>query len=153
MAASTTDGLPPASGVLQWLAEAWTLRRSIDNGATMVGSATFIGCGGCRCHYLEHGRLTLADGRILNTERRYLFEATGDGFAVWFAGSPSRLFHRVALHRREASLVGDGSHLCGDDCYDTRYDFRADGTFLIAHAVHGPRKRYVMETRYARPPL
>jgi hypothetical protein len=153
MAASTIDARPPASGALRWLAGSWTLRRSIDNGASMVGTATFLGRIDGRFDYAERGRVTLADGRILDAERRYLFEQTGDGFAVWFAESLSRLFHRVALRRLGTSLAGGGAHACGDDRYDTRYEFRADGSFLVTHAVHGPRKCYVMETRYTRSPV
>jgi hypothetical protein len=118
----------------------------------MVGTATFLGCIDGRFGYAERGRVTLADGRILDAERHYLFEQTGDGFAVWFAEPLPRLFHGVVLCRLGTSLVGGSTHPCGDDRYDTRYEFRADGSFLVTHAVHGPRKRYVMETRYARPP-
>jgi hypothetical protein len=150
MGALTTDLLPPAPGVLRWLAGSWAQRRSIDNGASMVGTATFLGRADGRFDYAEHGRLTLADGRILDAERRYLFEQTDDGFAVWFAEATPRLFHRVALHCLGTSLAGRGTHACGDDRYDTRYEFRGDGSFLVTHAVHGPRKRYVMENRHTR---
>jgi hypothetical protein len=153
MGASITDALPPVSDVLRWLAGSWTQRRSIDNGASMVGTATFLGRLDGRFDYAECGRVTLADGRMLDAERRYLFEQTDDGFAVWFAESLPHLFHRVALRRLGTSLVGGSAHACSDDRYDTRYEFRADGSFLVTHAVHGPRKCYVMETRYTRSPV
>jgi hypothetical protein len=150
MGALTTDLLPSASGVLRWLAGSWAQRRSIDNGVSMVGKATILGRVDGRFDYVEHGRLMLADGRILDAERRYLFEQTDDGFAVRFAESPPRLFHRVALHRLGTSLAGVGTHACGDDRYDTYYEFRDDGSFLVTHAARGPRKRYVMKTRHTR---
>lgn len=150
MDASTTDALPAASGLLRWLAGSWAQRRSVDNGASMVGTATFLGRTDGRFDYIERGRLTLAGGRTLDAEHRYLFEQTDDGFAVWFAEAPPRLFHRVALHRRGTGLVGGGTHVCGGDCYDTGYEFRGGGSFLVTHVVHGPRKHYVMETRYTR---
>jgi hypothetical protein len=118
----------------------------------MIGTATFLGCTDGRFD-MPSAVVTLADSRILDAERRYLFEQTDDGFAVWFAESLPRLLHCVALRRLGASLVGGGTHACGDDRYDTRYEFRPGGSFLVTHAVQGPRKRYVMETRYTRLPL
>ena len=147
MDASTTDGLPTASGLLRWLAGAWTLRRSIDNGASMIGTAVFTGQGGGRFAYAEHGELTLANGCCLDAERRYLFEEAIDGFTVWFPEAPPRLFHRVALHRAGQALIGGGLHLCGDDRYDSRYAFQADGWFSVRHVIAGPHKGYAIETR------
>jgi hypothetical protein len=140
------------SGTLASLVGSWSLRRSIDNGAAMTGTATFIGRADGWFDYAEHGRLTLADGQSLDAVRRYVFEEADDGFAVWFVEAPPRLFHRVVLRRAGTSLVGAAAHCCGDDRYDSRYEFPADGSFVIDHAVRGPRKRYVMRTRYTRDP-
>lgn len=116
----------------------------------MAGTATFTPYGARRLDYREQGRFRLPDGRTLDAERRYLFEETERGFAVFFAETPPRLFHRVALERIGPALVGATTHFCGDDRYDSRYEFHADGSFVIAHDVLGPRKAYAMETRYVR---
>jgi hypothetical protein len=150
MDASTTDALPSVPGLLRWLAGAWTLRRSIDNGASMIGTAVFTHRGDDCFAYAEHGELTLANGCRLDAERRYLFEEAIDGFTVWFPEAQPRLFHRVALRREGEALIGGGLHLCGDDRYDSRYAFHADGWFSVRHAVGGPHKRYAIETRYDR---
>jgi hypothetical protein len=139
--------------ILGSLAGSWLLRRSIDNGASMSGSATIVrqddGC----FAYHERGRLRLTDGQQIDAERRYVFEECDGGFDVLFAENPPRLFHRIVLDRSGSGLVGEGMHLCGNDRYDSRYRFEADGTFTIEHAVSGPRKRYTMETLYTRCPV
>jgi len=137
-------------GIVSSLAGTWRLQRVIDNGASMTGTASFTDLGDGRFDYRERGQLRLADGQVIDAERRYVFEEHADGFSVWFAETPPRLFHRVALSRIGPSLAGEAAHFCGDDRYDTRYEFRADGSFLIAHSVAGPRKSYAMETSYVR---
>jgi hypothetical protein len=122
----------------------------VDNGAAMIGAATIFGHRDGQWNYHEQGRLRLADGQMIEGERRYIFEESPCGFSVLFAESPPRLFHRIVLYRVGPSLVSDGLHLCGDDRYVSRYEFRPDGSFLIEHAVRGPRKRYVITTRYLR---
>jgi len=133
------------------LVGSWSLVRTADNGVSMTGIATVARRGADAFDYHEGGALVLPGGQILAAERRYLFAATENGFAVFFAETPRRLFHRVAVIPVGANLIGDATHLCGDDRYDSRYEFRAVGEFLIAHRVRGPRKRYDMVTRYSRP--
>jgi hypothetical protein len=121
----------------------------------MVGTATIALRGNRQFDYHEQGQLRLADSRTIEGERRYIFEGGPfeeglGGFAVLFAENPPRLFHRVALSREGPSLVGSGVHLCAEDRYESRYEFRCDGSFFVEHAVRGPRKRYVITTRYSR---
>jgi hypothetical protein len=135
--------------VLDCLVGPWVLIRSIDNGASMTGTAAFEYANG-QLAYSERGQLRLPDGQTIDGERRYLFEACDDGFSVLFAEAPPRLFHHIALCRTGASLAGSAVHLCGDDCYDSHYEFSPDGTFFVRHAVVGPRKAYTIETYYTR---
>jgi hypothetical protein len=139
-----------AGTVLTCLSGKWFLRRSIDNGASMTGTASFADLGAGRLDYREQGQLRLPDGQYIDAERRYVFAEHADGFSVWFAETPPRLFHRVVLSHVGSGVVGDTTHLCGDDRYDSRYEFDADGSFAIRHAVRGPAKRYDITTRYRR---
>lgn len=116
----------------------------------MSGTATFASCGAGRLDYREHGQFRLPDGRLLDAERRYLFEEIDGGFAVFFVETPPRLFHRIMLQRAGPNLVGGATHPCADDRYDSRYRFHLDGSFTIEHRVHGPRKRYTILTHYVR---
>ena len=113
-----------------------------------TASITHHNCG--RFAYYERGRLRLAHGQEIDGERRYLFDECDGGFDVLFAESPPRLFHRVALTETGSVLTGEATHLFGEDRYDSRYRFDADGSFTIEHAVIGPRKRYKIETLYTR---
>ena len=115
----------------------------------MTGTALFAPRDGV-LHYHEHVLCRAENGRVLDGERRYLFAAAEGGFRVLFAEDPPRLFHHITLHRGGDGLVGHGMHLCGEDRYDSRYEFRADGSFLVRHDVGGPRKNYAMTTRYSR---
>jgi hypothetical protein len=124
----------------------------VDNGVSMTGTATFASLSVDQFHYHERGQLRLADGQVIEAERRYLFEECRGGFTVLFAESPPRLFHHIVLVRAGSSLVGHGVHLCGEDRYDSRYEFRPDGWFTIEHAVRGPCKGYTITTRYTREP-
>jgi len=126
------------------------LQRSADNGVSMIGTATIAARGNGQFDYQERGRLRLTDGPTIEGERRYIFEECDDGFRVLFAESPPRLFHQIVLCRAGPSLVGSGVHICGEDRYDSRYEFRPDGSFVIEHAVRGPRKRYAINTNYSR---
>jgi len=138
-----TDFLALLTGV-------WHLQRSIDGGGSMTGTATIARCDSRAFDYREQGRLVLPGGQILDAARRYIFQNEDDGFSVLFAENPPRLFHRIVLGPAGASLAGTGHHLCGDDRYETHYEFRADNSFGVRHAVSGPRKRYVMVTDYTR---
>lgn len=132
------------------LSGVWLLRRSVDNGATMTGKATFLLRGDGRFDYMENGRLTLANGQTFDSERRYVFEENSGGFVVWFSETPLRLFHRVVLRRHRDCPIGTAVHLCGEDHYDSRYEFSSEDSFVVRHRVRGPRKGYLMETVYTR---
>jgi hypothetical protein len=139
-----------ADAVFKLLIGRWLFDRSVDNGASMTGAATFSDQPNGQLEYQERGRLRLPDGRSIDGERRYIFESNDDGFSVLFDETPPRLFHHIALNRLGSSLAGNAVHFCGKDRYDSRYEFRADGSFMVKHAVDGPRKHYAIATRYAR---
>ena len=109
----------------------------------------FADCGDGHAYH-EQGRLHLVGGQMFDAERRYLFRPSVGGFEVLFAEAPPRLFHRVALSRDGAALVGSGVHHCGADRYDSVYAFRDGDTFSIRHAVRGQNKDYTMTTHYRR---
>ena len=137
-------------GIIASLTGSWSLRRRIDNGAAMIGAATFAARDDGGFDYHERGRLSLADGQTINAERRYVFEDALAGFVVWFTEDPPRLFHRVVLAATAAGWAGTTAHLCGNDRYDSDYEFRAGGSFAIRHRVQGPRKDYTISTDYSR---
>jgi Family of unknown function (DUF6314) len=115
----------------------------------MQGSALFRASADGEARYYEQGRLRLPQGQEIDATREYLYRQHALGFAVFFVATPPRLFQEVVLSLgAEGRLAGEAAHLCGDDHYKSRYEFLTDRTFLIEHEVHGPRKDYMMTTRF-----
>lgn len=130
---------------------AWSLARRISDGTAMAGTAVFApAVDGDGLAYREQGSLRLVGGEVFQAERRYVFQPRPAGFAVFFAETPLRLFHEVALAAADRTLSGEAAHLCANDRYASRYAFHPDGSFSIRHVVSGPRKAYTLDTRYRR---
>ena len=136
--------------VFDGLAGAWDLDRTIEGQASMTGIAVFTPLEPGMLKYREEGRIRLSDGKEFDGHREYLFERTQGGFAVHFAETPPRLFHAIGIVRDGDALAGSATHLCTPDTYDSSYRFLADGSFVIRHTVHGPRKDYLSATVFRR---
>jgi Family of unknown function (DUF6314) len=138
------------SGDLAALVGAWALDRHIEGVAAMSGTAVFEAGESGWLAYREAGWMRLTSGQSFHAERRYLFQPRSNGFAVFFAETPPRLFHEVVLSEERGLMSGEAVHRCSQDLYRSRYAFRADGTFSIHHSVSGPRKSYRLDTLYRR---
>jgi hypothetical protein len=151
--------LPPLSSRCPWgradtvfdrLEGVWTLNRIVEYQATVAGVAEFQRLSAHRLKYREEGEVRLADGNVFSGYREYLFERGPDGFLVFFAEDPPRLFHRIALIREGDTLAASATHHCAADHYDSLYQFLLDGSFVIQHIVNGPCKAYTSRTRFMR---
>jgi len=137
-------------GVFDRLEGEWALERTIESlEASMSGIARFTRLG-CGLHYREEGLTRLANGQLFNAHREYCFERQPQGFAVFFAEMPPRLFHRIDITATGAGLRGSGAHLSTPDTYDSTYEFLPDGTFVTRHEVRGPRKAYTSISTFRR---
>ena len=139
-----------ADDVFDQLEGSWSLERIIEGLATMEGVATFTRDGADALAYHEEGEVRLVHGQAVKAHRDYRFERAPRGFNVLFAEVTPRLFHRIELAREDTALTGAAAHLCAPDTYDSSYQFLADGSFVIRHAVRGPRKDYVSTTTFSR---
>lgn len=139
-----------ANGVFARLTGSWSLARTIDNGTTMSGNATFTPRNDGSLAYRERGTLTLSGGQCFDAERHYIFRASPGGFSVYFDETPERLFHEITLTQAGGELRGAAMHPCRDDRYVSTYDFRSDGSFAIRHDVSGPIKSYCSCTTFHR---
>ena len=90
--------------------------------------------------YHETGRLSFGAGQGFDAERRYLWRPAGAMIDVFF--DDGRPFHRIDL------AGGADRHHCAPDIYDVRYDFRDWPFWEAVWHVSGPRKDYVMRSRY-----
>ncbi len=128
----------------------WTLDRTIEGQATMTGTAIFERQGTGMLKFREEGRIRMNDGQSFDAHRQYRFEHASGGFSVYFDEEPPRLFHRIVIEHDGSALTGSATHLCTPDTYDSSYRFLPDGSFVIRHTVHGPRKAYVSTTIFRR---
>ena len=94
--------------------------------------------------YEETGTLHPPSGPPLVASRRYLWLADGQDIRVSF--EDGRPFHRLSL---EVSRAED-RHDCAPDLYLVRYDFDQWPEWTSRWTVTGPRKNYLMTTRYTR---
>lgn len=95
-----------------------------------------------RLLYHEQGELVLPGHEPMLAERRYIWRLGGRGIAVEYADG--RPFHDFNPADPEAR------HWCDPDSYSVRYDFSAWPEWQAHWQVQGPRKDYVMQTRYRR---
>ncbi|SPF80862.1 DUF6314 family protein [Pseudoprimorskyibacter insulae] len=127
----------------------WQLSRRIDD-AQAGQVLTFDGLceiaqtkDGGDWLYREEGHMTLPDGGRMAGTRQYLWRQVGQTIAVFF--EDGRFFHDFAL---EPSVSAD--HWCDPDQYAVSYDFEDWPNWSATWTVKGPRKDYVMATKFAK---
>lgn len=124
----------------------WTLEREIDDRrAGLKGRLT----GTCTWRRDGHGLVQEEAGTLLyggaapiRAERRYFWQADGDGLAVFF--EDGRPFHRLGPGR-----LSD-RHDCAPDTYDVAYVFDGNDRFSTTWRVTGPRKDHLIHSFYTR---
>ncbi|MGC9369873.1 MAG: DUF6314 family protein [Paracoccaceae bacterium] len=124
----------------------WRLEREIDDakaGQTVrfSGEAVFrADAEGLAVE--EAGEMTLPGQPPMRAARCYLWRAQGADIAVFF--EDGRPFHLIGPGARPGA-----EHDCPPDLYRVRYDFRRWPEWRAEWRVRGPRKDYVMRSRYA----
>lgn len=126
----------------------WRVDRTIDDrlsgrAARFAGRAVFAPSDGGLA-YREAGRLRLGDGPELAATREYLWREADGMIDVRFADG--RRFHAFD----PAGPVPEAEHACGPDRYRVRYDFTGWPGWRAEWRVTGPRKDYLMVSRYDR---
>ncbi|WP_424964478.1 DUF6314 family protein [Dinoroseobacter sp. S375] len=127
----------------------WQIQREIADALSgpgrFTGRAQISPMGAGALRYAEEGRLTLAQGTSFTAARQYHWteEPEEGGVAVHFADG--RFFHRFSL-----GAQAEAAHFCDPDQYDVTYDFADWPRWQARWRVTGPRKDYVMTSRYAR---
>ena len=132
---------------LAQLAGRWRLDRHIrDHRAAaegfLTGEAVFTPQAG-GLEYRETGELRYAGQSPVRAERRYLWRESAGRVAVLF--DDGRPFHDFPLGAGLAEAVHD----CAPDRYGVSYDFTDVPRWRAVWRVRGPRKDYLMTSRYA----
>ena len=126
---------------------AWRLRRRILDrraGETgrLFGQAVFRAGGGGAVQD-EGGTLTLASRPPMTATRTYLWSAAPGRLVVRFADGAD--FHDFTAD----AAMPEAEHLCGDDLYRVRYDFRRWPAWWAVWRVTGPRKDLLIASAFA----
>ncbi|MFV0359794.1 DUF6314 family protein [Tropicimonas sp.] len=126
----------------------WRLDRAIDDRragqmAHLAGTARLATRDG-GLDYSESGVLHLPGVPPMQATRRYRWEADGEEIRVLF--DDGRPFHSII----PAMQVAEATHWCNPDRYCVTYDFTRWPCWTSRWTVSGPRKAYVMESRYFR---
>ena len=120
----------------------WQITREVTPAhgprATFAGQAEWRAATG-GAQYSETGVLQMPGAPPMTAERRYVW---GDDLAVQF--EDGRFFHHVPPRG------GQATHFCDPDTYVVDYDFADWPEFSVTYTVTGPRKDYVMHSRYVR---
>ena len=136
--------------LLQQLNGTWAFERNSPGQATMTGVAIIAEIEPDLSSYEENGTLTTAEGRTFQFSRKYRYRATEEALDILFDETPPRLYQSVSLVTRNGGWAGSGFHLCSPDEYRSDYSFDPPDRFATTHHVTGPRKSYIIETRYSR---
>lgn len=126
----------------------WQVERQIDDRqAGQVLSAS----GEARFSAADYGliyeetlQISVGQQVPLKATRTYLWKASLDGIDVHF--QDGRFFHQIALEHTRPS----DHHACAPDSYAVNYDFTCWPNWSAQWTVTGPRKDYVMTSRYQR---
>lgn len=126
----------------------WRLEREVDDRltgqvVTLVGTASFTPSDRGLLQR-DAGQLCLPDGQRIEAAQSYIWRF--GTHKAWVDYADGRPF--IALSAPFGEV--DSAHLCGDDYYNVRFDFRAPRRWTSVWQVQGPRKNYVMQSAYCR---
>ncbi len=125
----------------------WQLDRQIDDatrGPMRLRGEAVLARSGLRLVYTETGTLMIPGQLPLTATQRYVWQEQAEWVAIRF--SDGRPFHGFPLRTARA----EATHLCEPDRYHVSYDFSTWPLWTAEWRVTGPRKDYVMHSRYAR---
>lgn len=126
----------------------WQLARRIEDfraGQVLEGRGTAILRPDADGHvYDEHLTLQVPGQAPMTATRRYLWRQEAGRIAIRF--DDGRPFHVLALGQVRTS----DHHDCPPDSYAAEYDFTDWPSWRVTWTVKGPRKSYVLHSRFRR---
>lgn len=126
----------------------WTLNREIADHSggpdgVFQGNAVFARAGQ-HLDYQETGTLALGEATPMVATRRFIWRQERGCLQIDY--DDGRPFHGVPFGVDEP----EATHLCAPDRYEVAYDFKDWPSWTARWQVSGPRKDYVMISRYTR---
>lgn len=123
----------------------WTITRTVGQGGVMKGSAAFVETAPDTLAYSETGQNHLPDGTVLDFYQSYVYRNDNDGMHADF--TDGRPFHTLEFENEKRAKA---RHLCGNDLYEGTYAFHDEDHFTLTWSVKGPKKDFVIQTKYNR---
>lgn len=133
---------------LSFLKGTWSFTRHMDGHGRMSGTAQFIESEPETLAYTESGIHELPGGQMLNFFQNYIYQREREQLVAYF--TDGRPFHEVRFYREDGVLKAGAIHLCGADRYNGTYIFDGTDHFSLIWDVKGPKKDYIIQTRYNR---
>ena len=130
----------PADFVRPWVLTRRISDRRRGDWAAFLGGRVDPVHDGATVRWIETGTLHTAQGAFV-ARRVYLWRADPGGVMTYF--EDGRPFHPIARARRPRA-----HHDCPPDTYHGAYDFSRWPDWRATWIVGGPRKDYVMYSRY-----
>jgi hypothetical protein len=114
----------------------------------LIGQAVFTPAKGV-LNYHEAVSVPAKDGNV-SAYQNYTFGLYEEGIEIRFVNGPDagNLFMRLQLEEASSGYIATATHHCVDDVYAGRYYFQDPDSFLIEYVVRGPKKDYIICTRY-----
>jgi len=127
----------------------WYIARTLTPGGVFKGDAFFNEVNAGVLTYEEQGTLILDDGTILNPSKRYQWREEEGNIALYFDDGVTKgtRFHTLNFIDKNRA---EAEHLCGEDFYQSEYQFNFPDTFTVIHTVKGPSKNYVSLSQFTR---
>jgi hypothetical protein len=153
---TTISDSSPAARVFALLEGSWTIERAIEPGGQYVGIAEFIQVSPDILEYYEKGRLSLANGKRLDAEKRYTYLLQDGTIEVRFADGMNDGQHFVFIEfptfQEQPWPIesAEDTHICRLDTYKAVFRFESPDSFSTTYNVCGPRKGYVSRSVYTR---
>ena len=137
----------PDQHIFSRLRGEWVLTRTVGHDGVMTGRAAFTDKPGASSSllYTEQGINRLPGGEEFDFFQNYLYQSDDAGLHVFFADG--RTFHTLDF---ETDRRAKARHLCGNDLYQGTYAFHDDDHFSVTWSVKGPKKDFVIQTKYNR---
>ena len=163
-----------ARAIFRSLQGDWWLQRSLTSSISTYPSGTFRGIAkffpryptapeySFEHLYFEEGDFETETGLKFRANRRYAYRYSeaSDTLSAWFVKTDNKtvdyLFHELEIlpAKNGSGWRARADHLCIDDTYDVRYEFRFRGAniecWTQAYSVKGPQKDYRIENIYRR---
>jgi hypothetical protein len=138
-----------AREIFKSLIGTWEISREGSKIKTAEGKATFIKVEERCIKYREELKVKLiGSDTVHHTHREYFYIYEEDTDQIRVAFDSMELFYTMKVAGE--SVTSCDEHLCINDTYKATYKFLSDTHFSVSYEVKGPKKDYVLKTKFVK---